>query len=182
MADGPNLSDWVLIDARAGRLPSASGPIRSRSGHLSEMRILQADVIFLNGRGYSRGSRHVACSFRHANRSVFRASRGVLSRRRRSSRSRFHLGVEPLEGRELLATVTVQVANFSFTPSRQHSGGRHGPLGMGIGKSQHDFGGGDRGVVGFRQPQLHSKFLVRPHLHACGNVPVLLQHPRVRQR
>src|SRR5262249_33219463 len=43
-------------------------------------------------------------------------ARGLRGKRRRT-KARFSLAVEALEGRALLATVTVHVVNFAFSPS-----------------------------------------------------------------
>ena len=47
----------------------------------------------------------------------FGASRSASSRKRRRSRSGLFLGMESLEDRALLATVTVDVVNFAFNPT-----------------------------------------------------------------
>ena len=61
----------------------------------------------------------------------FRTSAPERGRRRRGFESEFLRRIEPLEDRALLATVTVHVADYVFTPSRHDPAGRYRPLGVG---------------------------------------------------
>jgi hypothetical protein len=80
-----------------------------------------------------------------------RVSDGPLvasSRRERRADRMFRLGLEPLEGRSLLSTVTVHIVDDAFNPDPVtiHVGD------TGRGPPQHNLGAGHRGDVGFRPP------------------------------